>query len=544
MSKLKKVLLMGTAYVLVAALAIGGTIAYLTDTDSDVNVMTMGNVSIAQHEYQRVQDSDGAYVTDTIDNQTSYVLEEFEQGKALLPATDPTNNGAGKWDSTTVRMSQVGSYGGMQVFVNPNAQDKFVTVENTGKTDAYVRTLVAIECGDGDASLIGASFHNAWTSNAVGKITVDGNNYYVFEYMYKGAQLSDGSLRHGNGVLPAGDTTYPNLSQVYLKSAATNEDCEALDGNDNGTLDILVLSQAAQTAGFADAQTALDTAFGTSEENAAEWFGGVIAEHSADAFVDTAEELVAALEAGKNVVLTDDIELGDVDIVLQNWTVTGTTEENGATVNVVEYADKVYNINLNGYELSATAHAIELHGGTLNIKNGTISMDSATQDGTFITVGGHSPVYDAHKVAKCGQAAYNPASVLNLENVTFEGSSAVDEGFATSGHAIYVNCHGQVHIRNCTFDLVMENGVYANPFDVNNNASDGVGDGSGSATVVYVYEGTKFYGDPTYQAWKDAVNADWEVNGGIRVYIADGYKLETAPIADGDTYAWYTVVAE
>lgn len=41
MPKLKKVLLMCTAYVLVAALAIGGTIAYLTSTDSDVNVMTL-----------------------------------------------------------------------------------------------------------------------------------------------------------------------------------------------------------------------------------------------------------------------------------------------------------------------------------------------------------------------------------------------------------------------------------------------------------------------------------------------------------------------
>ena len=46
MSKLKKVLLMCTAYALVAVLAIGGTLAYLTSEDSDVNVMTMGNVKI------------------------------------------------------------------------------------------------------------------------------------------------------------------------------------------------------------------------------------------------------------------------------------------------------------------------------------------------------------------------------------------------------------------------------------------------------------------------------------------------------------------
>ena len=299
---MKKFLLTSLSLILVAAIAIGGTMAYLTDTDSDVNVMTLGNVKIAQHEYQRVIEN-GAYKTDTIDNQTSYVLEAFEQGKALLPATDPSNNGAGTWDSTTVRMSQVDSYGGMQVFVNPNAQDKFVTVENTGKTDAYIRTIVAIEIGSTDGSLIGTSYHQTWTENDVDTISVDGNNYMVYEYVYGGGQLSDGSWRHENGVLPAGDTSYPNLSQVYLKSVATNEDMEAIDGNNNGTLDILVLSQAVQAEGFADAKTALDTAFGKSTDKAAEWFGGT----SIPTTVSSAAELTAALAAGENVVLADNI---------------------------------------------------------------------------------------------------------------------------------------------------------------------------------------------------------------------------------------------
>ena len=74
MSKLKKVLLMCTAYVLIAALAIGGTIAYLQDDDSDVNVMTLGNVSIEQHEYERATNTDGSFETKEIDGVTSYVL--------------------------------------------------------------------------------------------------------------------------------------------------------------------------------------------------------------------------------------------------------------------------------------------------------------------------------------------------------------------------------------------------------------------------------------------------------------------------------------
>lgn len=257
--KLKNILLSGLSLVLVAALAIGGTVAYLQDSDSDVNVMTLGNVKIAQHEYERAVDANGAYETKEIDGVNSYVLKDFTQGKDLLPIVGDPSTGAAGWDNTVVRMTQVDSYGSMQVFAGKNAQDKFVTVENTGKTDAYVRTLVAIECGSGDVNLIGSSYHSNWSKNAVGKVEINENTYYVYEYIYKGA--SDGS-RHVGGVLPAGETSYPNLSQVYIKSAATNEDMVKLDGNGNGTLDILVISQAVQAAGFADAETALNAGFG------------------------------------------------------------------------------------------------------------------------------------------------------------------------------------------------------------------------------------------------------------------------------------------
>ena len=273
----KKIIAWMLLIAVTASVAIGGTVAYLQDDGSDVNVMTLGNVKIEQHEYERVVNGDGTYKTDTIDNQTSYVLTDFSQGKPLYPIVGDPSTGAAGWDTTTVRMSQVDSYGGMQVFAGKNAVDKFVTVENTGKTDAYIRTIVAIEIGSTDGSLIGTSFHSTWESKEVGAIEIDGNKYMVLEYSYKGGQLSDGSWRHENGILPAGDTSYPNLSQVYLKSVATNEDMEAIDGNGNGTLDILVLSQAVQTAGFENAETALDTAFGKSSEKAAEWFGGVTA---------------------------------------------------------------------------------------------------------------------------------------------------------------------------------------------------------------------------------------------------------------------------
>lgn len=280
MKNLKKKALMVGSYVAIAALAVGGTFAYLTDSDKDTNVMTLGKVKIEQHEYERALNDDGSYKTDTIDNVESYVLQDFSQNKPLLPIVGDPNEPSTSpvfagWDDTTVRMTQVDSYGGMQVFAGKNAQDKFVTVENTGRTDAYVRTLVAIEIGSSDGSKIMTSSRaktaNApWNYRAVGNVAIDDSTYVVMEFTYCGAPDVN---RHVGGILPAGETTYPSLCQVYLKHNTTNEDIEKIDGNGNGLLDILVLSQAIQTDGFADAEDAFDKGFGeANEDNVKAWF--------------------------------------------------------------------------------------------------------------------------------------------------------------------------------------------------------------------------------------------------------------------------------
>ena len=365
MSKLKKVLFMCTAYVLVAALAIGGTIAYLQDTDSDVNVMTLGNVQIEQHEYERAQNADGSYKTATIDNQNSYVLQGFTQAKPLYPSVGDPNGG---YDSTRVRMSQVDSYGTADVHKVKNAQDKFVTIENTGKTDAYVRTIIAFEIG----SVAADDFHSliqpvqfmtegngVWAKTNIGVAEIDGNNYYLAEYIYKGAGHLGGV--HNNGILPAGDTTYPSLCQVYITAKATNEDCVALDGNGNGTYDIMVLSQAVQAAGFADAQTALNTAFGdVTAATAAEWFGGD--DFKAPIVVANAEQLQAALTNGEPVILANDI-----------------------TLDAAFAVDQVANIDLNGKTL--TTMGLELKQGG-QIADGTVTSGGNTNMVPHLKVSG------------------------------------------------------------------------------------------------------------------------------------------------------------
>ncbi len=481
--KLKNILLSGLSLVLVAALAIGGTVAYLQDDDSDVNVMTLGNVSIEQHEYERATNTDGSYEIKEIDGVTSYVLKDFTQGKALLPIVgDPNEPGnspayAG-WDDTIVRMTQVDSYGYMNVFAGKNAQDKFVTVENTGKTDAYVRTLVAIECGSGDVNLIGSSYHSNWSKNAVGKVEIDENTYYVYEYIYKGA--SDGS-RHVGGVLPAGETSYPSLCQVYLKSAATNEDMEKLDGNGNGTLDILVVSQAVQAAGFANAEAALNAGFGDITTTNHPWVDSV----KLPTIVSTVAELQTAIDAAVNgdiIVLGADIE-GDVTVTQKEgvkftingneYTIDGSVTVDGQSKRYETAGITIENVNFAAADLSADAF-INLGNGNTNtrytnnvtvsnctfdysgnedkvaIKSYTGGDWNLTVDGCTAEAGMHSlvQVTNVEKGLTITNCKANSKNGINLNNTPYLNMSGCE--FDTVGYCVRFGVNGATNNGNFT----------------------------------------------------------------------------------------------
>lgn len=450
--KLKNVLLTGLSFVLVAAVSIGGTLAYLTSTDDDVNVMTLGNVSIAQHEYQRVVNADGTYATETIDNQTSYVLEKFVQAKPLLPIVgDPSQPGGSAayagYDAIPVRMSQVGSYGGMDVFAGKNAQDKFVTLENTGKTDAYVRTLVAIEIGNGNASLIGTSYHKTWTKNSVGTIVIDGNNYALTEYVYAGAN----GVRHENGILPAGDTSYPNLSQVYIKHSATNEDCEALDGNGNGTLDILVLSQAVQTEGFVNAETALDTAFGDITTTNHPWTDGA----DLPTIATTTNYLKNALKTkGETVVLTSGTyDMGGSFSIAEGVTLIGS--ENSVIKGTLTSTMKnitVKNVTFKGGNAQRWAYA-----------KGNVVFENCTFDA--------NSVYAIHYDGTSGaDITYKNCDIIGWVAIAGGQNSLTFDGCRIFGNDTYgvIRTYSDTTIKNCTFDVdnvnttdVYQDGIHA-----------------------------------------------------------------------------------
>ena len=222
---MKKIILLATAILLTVLIAVGGTIAYFQDEDSDVNVITMGNVYIKQIEQERNANGE---------------LVDFTQAKPAYPVV-----GQIAWDNNGLNINGT-EY---KVFSSDlkNVIDKIVTVKNTGKGDAYVRTVIAIEAPEGDPNdLIHVNVNSdGLTKTPWAPATIDGVDYVISTFTY-------------NEALKPGKTTPPSLLQVFLDSKATNEDCEPY----GDTWEILVVSQAVQTEGFDDPMTALNTAFG------------------------------------------------------------------------------------------------------------------------------------------------------------------------------------------------------------------------------------------------------------------------------------------
>lgn len=269
MTKAKKRILMAASYVAVAAVAIGGTLAFFTDsTDPVTNVRTVGDVEIVQHEYQRAEGEShinpGAVEGD---------LVPFEQGQMIMPAV-PANGLASDYSAEQANDRQfwwgeytngVGSNGLWDDSKISNVMDKFVFVENTGDSAAYYRTIIAFECPDGvtygEASqgadfMLNTNGNSRFTWDGWELVDINGTQYAVTTALY-------------NEVLEAGEISRPSLLQIVMTHNADNETAEAL----GDTYEVLVISQAVQADKNADPGVMLDDAFGeVNAANAAIWF--------------------------------------------------------------------------------------------------------------------------------------------------------------------------------------------------------------------------------------------------------------------------------
>lgn len=247
----KKILAICLVVALVAILAVGNTLAYLTDKDQAENVMTLGRVDITQLEQER--DASGNMV-------------DFQQNKPLYPLVDLRTAGE-------------------EMFVDDlfnekikNVVDKFISVHNNGTRACYVRTIIAFESVrsyEPGSSTVYTDLHDHFFLVKSGKSDVSGESYrleYLDQYIeLNGTEYVLAVCTYEKALQP-GETTPYSLKQFALTSEAGNEVADTWFGTD---YTILALSQAVQVAGFESvgAEYALDTAFGEiTEANAQSWF--------------------------------------------------------------------------------------------------------------------------------------------------------------------------------------------------------------------------------------------------------------------------------
>ena len=218
--KKKTILVAAIAVMLVAALVVGGTLAYFTDKDNATNTFTVGNVKIKLDE-SNVNDPNGDRVTS---NEYTGVLPGIQYKK------DPV-------------------------------------VTNTGKNDAYVRAVVTIENG---MNWLGFYYDKASTFPQV-----DAFEKLICNKLGKGWEIvsfknvmstqdhptSDTvvTLKY-TGVLKSGEATSAMFENVMLPAKMTTSDITTRVAQ-NGVFHIDVVAQAIQTEGFAswnDAFAAFD----------------------------------------------------------------------------------------------------------------------------------------------------------------------------------------------------------------------------------------------------------------------------------------------
>ena len=250
----KKLVAISLVVAMLAVAVIGGSLAYFTDTANATNTFTAGGVKIALIEQER--DGKGG-------------LQEFTQDKVLMPIVG----------------SAQGEKDALGQPVAKNYVDKIVTIENTGKSDAYVRAYFAIpaDLDDGFEESFNASmnilhfnfgnkdgvstYNNQWLWGSVAKPNHSGWNYFVatIDGVAYNVYFADYYK-----ALPAGETTEQFVSGVYLDSHVDMKDGKYVDTRfPNADLSILagtvkcpVKVVAVQADGFDTAAKAIDAAFG------------------------------------------------------------------------------------------------------------------------------------------------------------------------------------------------------------------------------------------------------------------------------------------
>ena len=253
----KKILVLALTIAMVAILAVGGSLAYLTDTKSAKNTFTVGNVKIELLESSLHRENAG-YANDTTANQLDPQNAELWSDVDKLGTGNTSKYKAGDTFYTDKQIEKdAKTYKCENVKLNPGqSYHKMPYVKNTGKNDAYIRIRVMIPA-DLDTSILNSSMYTTTCLNKKeftmvydnsGKVERDGIKYNVYTFT-RIDRLAPNKM------------TYWNVwGTIHMDADVTNEELAGFFGEGkpyaNGTFPVLVQADAIQADGFADATAA------------------------------------------------------------------------------------------------------------------------------------------------------------------------------------------------------------------------------------------------------------------------------------------------
>ena len=439
----KKIIAWLLVVVLTAGAAIGGTLAYLTDRDSEANVFTVGDVDI------------------TLD-------EEFQQGSQLLPGADV---------------------------------EKDVQIKNEGPNDAWVWYTYAVPQGL-EAGLI-LTFDNTdqWTAGElIGTKEVDGVTYNVYVSKYNNVVAAGETTDVGLTKVtmdPAVDITPEGDAYLVIEGETT-----PLNWNINNTENpvIFINAYAIQAEGFTDVDAAyaafagqwgnmVDAGTYELEPEADTWDGTADTtwynDEDTEFTITTAEQLAgfADLVDGDNTFAGKTVKLGrNIDLAA--------TDENGEPVSFDPIGSYRKEAGFNGtfdgqgYTISNMYQHYDALSNSYYYSDLGLGLFGAVEDATIKDLVIDNAVIYGYS-SMCGTVSATAYGESTFENITVTNTVIADYQYYAGGIVGWAS--GNQQYVNCNVDKTTTVGAEWGDFD---NSTGGLIGGAGGSAQILVKDST------------------------------------------------------
>ena len=241
----RKIVLLATALCMIAILAIGGTLAYFTDTQAVENTFTVGNVKIQLLESKLHRENAGVANGATSDSELWSDVEKKGSGN-----TSEYKAGDTFYTDAQIK-ADAAEYSCDDVKLAPGeSYHKMPYVVNTGSNPAYIRIRMLFPAAL-DTAILNSSMY---TTSAVSR------GEFTMEYDDSATIIRDGVAYNAYiftrvKPLQPKEMTYWNVwGTVHMDADVTNE--EITDLVPDGTFSVLVEADAIQAEGFDNATEA------------------------------------------------------------------------------------------------------------------------------------------------------------------------------------------------------------------------------------------------------------------------------------------------